>query len=255
MTILFIFLLPLHALRTLTMLSPIACKRSPFPIVTYPSPIQTYLPPSPTKFPANTLPFLIRTFQHRLYNGSYIFSRRVGSPLCVNQACGKLRARQKSGKFGNVRFEISKLFKFQESIREFEHGWHRMTSDKLGRSRTRSVQSSRSQPIITELIRSRIYWISSKFFFISLNSLSVAVTGIQTSSAYWNCSLVAIMLKIFFGILRNNWDKRCKKSSLCIIYSRCQISFSILSLLLSALCLIFAPDRSSSRNVAVIRET
>ena len=167
MTILFIFLLPLHALRTLTMLSPIACKRSPFPIVTYPSPIQTYLPPSPTKFPANTLPFLIRTFQHRLYNGSYIFSRRVGSPLCVNQACGKLRARQKSGKFGNVRFEISKLFKFQESIREFEHGWHRMTSDKLGRSRTRSVQSSRSQPIITELIRSRIYWISSKFFFTS----------------------------------------------------------------------------------------
>ena len=240
------------------MLSPIACKRSPFPIVTYPSPIQTYLPPSPTKFPANTLPFLIRTFQHRLYNGSYIFSRRVGSPLCVNQACGKLRARQKSGKFGNVRFEISKLFKFQESIREFEHGWHRMTSDKLGRSRTRSVQPSRVD-------RNRLLpnWYEVEFtgsranssLLLILDDLSVAVTGTQTPSAYWNCSLVAIMLKIFFEILRNNWDKRCKKSSLRIIYSRCQISFSILSLLLSALCLIFAPDRSSSRNVAVIRET
>lgn len=144
MTILFIFLLPLHALRTLTMLSPIACKRSPFPIVTYPSPIQTYLPPSPTKFPANTLPFLIRTFQHRLYNGSYIFPRRVGSPLCVNQACGKLRARQKSGKFGECR---PRSRNFSNSKNRFENSntdgtaWLRISSAVVGRDRFSRVES------------------------------------------------------------------------------------------------------------------
>lgn len=107
-------------------------------------PIQTYLPPSPTKFPANTLPFLIRTFQHRLYNGSYIFPRRVGSPLCVNQACGKLRARQKSGKFGECR---PRSRNFSNSKNRFENSntdgtaWLRISSAVVGRDRFSRVES------------------------------------------------------------------------------------------------------------------
>lgn len=237
------------------MLSPIACKWSPFPIVTYPYRPIYHLPR------LNSPLILFRSWYARSTSIIqwivYLFSSRRFTFVCKPG----VREITSSAKVGKVRWasaEISKLFKFQESIREFEHGWHRVTSDKLGRSRTRSVQPSRVD-------RNRLLpnWYEVEFtgsranssLLLILDDLSVAVTGTQTPSAYWNCSLVAIMLKIFFEILRNNWDKRCKKSSLRIIYSRCQISFSILSLLLSALCLIFAPDRSSSRNVAVIRET
>lgn len=219
MTILFILLVSSRAANIDNAIAD-SMQTISFPIVTYP-PIRSYLPPSRL----NPLLILFRSWYARLTS---ITMDRISLLVASFTFVCKLDVREitSSAKVGKVRRasgEISKLLKFQESIREFEHGWHRVTSDKFGRSRTRSV------PSLVDRNRLLPNW-----YEVKLQDLEQILLypyfkwSFRRSYRSPNSSCILKLHTIrclkfseFFEVFRSNWDKRCKKSSLRIIYSRC----------------------------------
>lgn len=224
MTILFILLVSSRAANIDNAIAD-SMQTISFPIVTYP-PIRSYLPPSRL----NPLLILFRSWYARLTSITMDrISLLVASVhLCVqtrrarNYELGK--SRESSASIGRdlETFEIPRI---DSRIRP---RMARVTSDKFGRSRTRSVPSLvdrnrllpnwyevKLQDLEQILLYPYFKWSLRRSYRSPNSSCILKLHTIRCLSR--RC----LKFSEFFEVFRSNWDKRCKKSSLRIIYSRC----------------------------------